>query len=442
MTTDTLVSEASPTPARTGLLARLLGLLGSRYLLSVGAQALVSAFHFAINLLLLQLLTPFDYGTFAFAFVLAMFAQAINNALISTPLTVYTPVLADETERHAQESMFATYNLLLFVLLVAGGAFAAQFSEFAGSVGIGVAVFVAVYSARHFSRSFGYARLRPLVTACGDITYVVSGVAIIALLLWSGRELSVTDCLLTLSAANVLAILVEQLSLHGTGIGVLFRTRITGYATVWLQSRWALVGALTTLFMSQAHSLVITWSHGPDAFAPLAAGFVLFGPVRVALLTWQNMVKPELAMNLAKHRTGQVRRQIRSTSLLMAGAVVLLAGALWLAWPWIHAYLYSERYADRPMGFIVAMWSAITLFAAAYNAPSAALQALRDFRSLAWSSMYGALISGVLVALILWQMGPSQTLFGILAAEAFMCVYLALLVHRQLARVQAEAPAA
>ena len=75
-------------------------LLSARYTLAVGAQALVSGFHFILNLVLVRQISQYDYGIFAFAFVLAMFAQAINNALISTPLTVYTPVIKDAPVRY------------------------------------------------------------------------------------------------------------------------------------------------------------------------------------------------------------------------------------------------------------------------------------------------------------------------------------------------------
>ena len=58
-------------------------------------------------------------------------------------------------------------------------------------IAVGVTVFVAVYSARQFSRSFGYARVRPLVTATGDGAYVLSGGIIIAMLAvyrWPGAR--------------------------------------------------------------------------------------------------------------------------------------------------------------------------------------------------------------------------------------------------------------
>ncbi len=406
------------------MIDKIIKLFSSRYALSLGAQAMVSGFHFGLNLYLVRTISLYDYGVFAFAFVLALFAAAINNALISTPLTVYTPVIKDEEERVHQEAMFSTLNLLLFGLLVVAGLAYAWLSDIPNDTAIAVTLFVAVYSARQYSRSFGYSRLRPLVTATGDMFYVLAGVAIIAILHFTQPSIPVSYILLALAAGNLIAMLVERLRLHGSKKRWLTAANLRQYATVWEQSRWALIGALTTLFLAQAHSLIITWHDGPGAYAPLAAGFVLFGPVRVALLTWQNMVKPELAMALADNQQDAVLTQIKRTSIMMATAVVVMAICLAIGWPWIHQLLYAKQYADQPMHFIVAMWSLTTLFAAIYNAPSAALQAMKDFRVLAMASVFGAVVSGVLVTVLLFKSGPISTLYGILAAELFMAVYL------------------
>jgi len=434
-----VVDNIRVTTSPTG---KLIKLITSRLALSVGAQAMVSGFHFALNLLLLRLVTPYEYGVFAFAFVMAMFASAINNALISTPLTVYTPIIEDENERHQQEAMFSTLNLLLFSLLLIAGLAYATSSDLPGSVGIGVTAFVAVYSARHYSRSAGYARMRPLITASGDATYVISGILIVAGLFFMTEKLAIGHVLMALAAANLCAMLVERLRLYGFRKRWLLLSRISSYSHVWEQSRWALIGSLTTLFLAQAHSVIITSTNGPNAYAPLAAGFVLFGPVRVALLTWQNMVKPELAVDLSKSRQLAVRQQIRTTSIAMVAAVVALGLCLWLGWPWIHAFLYAEQYSDQPMALIVGLWSIITVFAASYNAPAAALQAMRDFRVLAIASIYGALISGILVSITLYLYKPETTLLGIMAAEIFMALYLTHTLYSRLKALPADTDAA
>ena len=429
---------SAPAP---GTVARALERARSPYLLAVLAQGVVSGFHFALNLVLLRLVAPEQYGLFAFAFVLALFASAVNNALIATPLTVWTPVVRDPAERAAQEGLFSALNLALAAALALAGLLWTWLDPDAlASTGLGTTAFVALYAARHYSRSAGYARMRPLVTAAGDLTYVAVGALGVGALALGSRGVPIGAVLALLALANLAAMLVEHLGREGRPR--LLRppslARLGGYREIWHQSRWALVGSLTTLFLAQAHSLLVVWADGPGAFAPLAAGLVLFGPVRIALLTWQNMVKPELAVALDERRLDEVRARLARANLAMGLAVLALGALLALGWPWIHAFLYERRYADAPMGTIVATWCAITFCAALYNVPSAALQALRDFRRLAMASVWGALVSGVAVTALLVATEPAYTLLGVLAAEAFMAVYLARTLARALARAEAR----
>ncbi len=420
------VSAEHDVEPKQSIVQKLRNILLSRFLISLGAQFAMSGFHMALGFLLIRVISRYDFGVYSFAFVLAMFAGALNNALISTPLTVYTPVIKDDQERADQEAMFSTLNVLLFLSLCLCGIGYAFFTGISTPTGLAVTAFVATYAARQFSRSFGYARFKPLVTATGDIAYVCSGVTIVGMVVYLnwGKDISVVYILMGLATANLLAMFIERLRLHGAGRSWFTFAKLNSYGQVWEQSRWALAGAVTTLFVGQAHALIVTSKSGPSAFAPLAAGMVLFGPVRVALLTWQNMVKPELALALSNNQGELVKKQIRKTVLLVGVAVLIFALCLWLAWPHINYWLYSKEYADQPMGYIVCMWTVITFFAAIYNAPSAALQAMKDFRVLAMASVYGAIISGVLVSLLLYFYNPASTLLGIIAAECFMAVYL------------------
>ena len=399
-------------------------LISARYTLAVGAQALVSGFHFLLNIVLVRQISQYDYGTFAFAFVLAMFAQAINNALISTPLTVYTPVIKDGDARAQQEKMLSFVNLIFCIGLMIVGLMYVPFSALDSSTVICISLFVAVYAARQYSRSFGYARLRPLVTAAGDTTYMLAGITIMAILLTVNPEPSVGYILLALAGANLIAILVENILLHGRAALDQIKGSWNGYGHIWEQSRWALAGAVTTLLMGQAHSLIIVKSQGPEAFAPLAAGAVLFGPVRVALMTWQNMVKPEMAMALSEDRFQEVRGQMKRTTVLMAIVMACVVAALAIFWPWIYGFLYEKRYASEPMAMIVALWAAITLCSASYTPMSAALQALNNFRALAMGSIYASGVAAATVTALLYFHSPEATLVGILMAELFLAVFM------------------
>lgn len=178
------------------------------------------------------------------------------------------------------------------------------------------------------------------------------------------------------------------------------------------------------MIVSQAHSLVVSVIKGPAAFAPLAAGFVIFGPVRVIFTTIQNVIKPEMALAIAMDNSRSALRQTIMASAISMLAVAGLAVMMTLAWPWLDRWLYAEHYSEQPMQMIVYLWAAITFIGAAQNGPFAALQSLREFRSLALATVYGSILSVLLVTLALSFYPVHFSILGILLAETFVMLWV------------------
>ena len=53
------------------------------FALSLGGEGVQSGFHFILNLALIRLLSPYDFGIFAIAFVIGGIAIAYGNALVT-----------------------------------------------------------------------------------------------------------------------------------------------------------------------------------------------------------------------------------------------------------------------------------------------------------------------------------------------------------------------
>src|SRR5437868_14955105 len=98
--------------------------LGRNFLLSLGGEGLQSGFHFILNLLLIRLLSPHDFGIFAIAFVLGGISLTYGNALVSTPAAVLIPRLKSRREADFQEVVFGSIAVMIstaITILVAGG---------------------------------------------------------------------------------------------------------------------------------------------------------------------------------------------------------------------------------------------------------------------------------------------------------------------------------
>ena len=87
--------------------------LGGNFLLSLGGEGLQSGFHFALNLLLIRLLTAYDFGVFAIAFVLGGVALTYGNALISVPATIQMPRQKSALTVNGLDVAFGSFGVAL-----------------------------------------------------------------------------------------------------------------------------------------------------------------------------------------------------------------------------------------------------------------------------------------------------------------------------------------
>jgi len=398
-----------------------------RYLSAVLSQGLVSGFHFVLNLMLVRMLDIGDFGVYALTFVIAIMTSSIGNALFSTPLCVFAPGAKSAQERTNIESMLTT---LMSMLLLSSLIFGVLFCVAAANKGADFTVliaalgFVIAYLARQYSRSFGYSRFDVIAVLYGDLVYVCVGVGILSSLIFIDRPLTSVDVFTALTIANAVAVLVEVARLPKPIDLQTVRQALSNYLPIWSSAKWALIGAISTVVVSQAHSLVVTTLKSPAAYAPLAAGFVLFGPVRVIFNTIQNVIKPEMALAIAESRANDAKRQMIIASALSTLAVAGLVALAMIIWHMLNTWLYQEQYAQAPMQQIVLMWGAITLISALQNGPFAALQSLKAFQELAMSTIYGSVVSLGLVAALLYTLDIQWSLIGILIAEGFVAVWV------------------
>ncbi len=86
---------------------------------SMGAQAFMSAFHFALNMYLFRSSSASDYGLFAFAFVGVTFGPVLNAAVFAGPGSVYVPVKFWPARRRYVENMLFSDSVILTVLVFA-----------------------------------------------------------------------------------------------------------------------------------------------------------------------------------------------------------------------------------------------------------------------------------------------------------------------------------
>jgi O-antigen/teichoic acid export membrane protein len=424
------VADAAASIVGSGSTAAPVGESGRRpvfrYAMALGGQAIQAALHLVLLVTMLRFLVPSDYGLFALTIVFGTLASGISNALAATPLSVFTPVVTRNATRSALEAVFAAVNAL-----VVAGAFlialmTALLLHASMSIAVAMAVVTATWTIRHYTRSLAFARRRPEAAFVGDALYGGLGVLVVAVAwAWRDEPTRVQVALLSLAAAQLLS---TQLICRVLGVPIHVRLRSrslrTYYQRFWSLTRWSLLGVVTTVLQAEAHSFVVTALVGPAAYAPLAAGFVLFGPVRTAVSAWLMVMQPELANAVAEHRRTAVVRTVFGSMIFLAAGTFAVVGLVYLLWAPIDEQLYWGRYDDQPMAFIVAECAMLTLASALIAPLSGLMLALKAFRTLALVTVAGAVVSIFLVLLLLMLATATATLLGVLAAQIFTFVFL------------------
>jgi hypothetical protein len=411
-----LASRLSLWPSALGNNAKTI----RRLALGMGGQAIISAFNFAVSVTLIKTLPAEDYGLYAMVVMLAGLATAVDGALVCGPLTVYGTRRHGRPSRAAVETLLASVHLLIlaaiFPIIVAIAVFVAP-GSFAVDIAFGV--YVVAIVARNYSRSYAQARQRPDAALAGDVTLVVLAVAMIGAQLLLADTLRLTFVLHALAISNAMAMCLDLYLLRLSPRITLRRRSLRHYRPIWHHMRWALIGSTSTTAQAQAHGLAVTTFSGPAALAPLAAGQVLFGPLRLLLVVWHSIMQPELVVAITRNDRRTVVRTLQLSMLALGTVVVGLGIAMVAFWDVVFTQLYAAKYADAPMAWITAGCFAIILCASLAAPASGVLQTLLQYRLLAQGTVYGSIIGLATAVGLLFWLGPAWSLLGVLAAEMF-----------------------
>lgn len=394
-----------------------------KYAQALSGQLVLGAFSFCLNLYLLRQLSLPDYGLFAFTQFWAQLAGQLNGALVATPLLVHLPALPGAVARCRFEILMFSANGVMVAAFAVISAGCAAVIGLDAPAALLFAAFIAATTLRNFSRCLAFAKQRPDVTLTGDLCLVAASLGGLALLVGASAEPGLAPVFGALTLAHLLTAALELTLVRSAPVVRLNRSALRRYRRIWQEVRWALLGSSTTIVQAQAHSLMVTFAAGAGAYAPLAAAQVLFGPIGIMINAVQNVMRPELAAAIARgNRRGVMVASALSTGLLVL-AVIVFGGLLALAWPWIEAALYAEKYQTQPMAAIALGCWAIALCRAVYTPPGSLLQAMRQFRPLALGTVGGAVLSTMGVAASLVFLTSAWSLAGVLAGESLFAVY-------------------
>jgi O-antigen/teichoic acid export membrane protein len=391
--------------------ARMSGLL--RYSLAASAPGTAAAAQFVLQLALLRFIDATAFGQFAFVLGLIQFGYGLSNALIATP---YTININGSSFQQEQALSFFTINLIFSVGwgAICGGA-AAILGVAHEAWLFALLGFLAMI--RWFGRAHLYALHRPIQAAASDLVYSLALVVVLAAACLMGLSLAMgamTVSLATIAGLSALGsrFLAEQFRRAWGG-------SLRHYGDVWRQqSRWTLLGVISSEATANSHAYAVTFFAGPAAFAPIAATSLFVKPIALALTSLTQLERPAVARSLAAADLSAALHAVRRfrVAVLCVWSVTIAAGVVVLAW--YPQLLFKSAYELGSLSVAFSLWAVISLLQCWSTPSSILLQAAQWFRPLAvWGVACAALAILAVIVLVLTA-PPIYSLFGIVLGQA------------------------
>lgn len=385
------------------------------YALAALGPISVSGAHFLLSFSMLHALDPTEFGRFTFLLVAAQLGWGVWSALFCSPLPIFM-TRGGREDWEAGRDMLLGANLMGAALML--GVFGAVALALGASplVGAFYAGFGALSLIRWFLRGYHYFESQQLRVVVSDVLYGASVVSITALLHFVLAVDPEPACFAGL-LVGALAGLTPFAGAWWSGMrampGFAF---IRHYGRVWQdQSRWALLGAITTEATGNAHVYLVTLILGPAAFAPLAAAALLLRPLGVVQLAFADFERPRLARLVSYGEDREVRRSLTQFQLALALVWLLTAVAAGLMFHYDGAgHVFPPKYDIHTLLVATVLWLLVAAARSLQVPPSTILGVVGEFRQLALASVWSSVVSVVSVGVIALMFDPVWSIAGLL----------------------------
>lgn len=388
-------------------------------LLSLGGESVQSAFHFALGILLIRALVPHDYGLYSVIFNFGGIALTYGNALMTVPSTVYLAHAKSPAAARFVESAFGSVALVVSALmgLVVAGVLAA-FQAPAETIPP-ASLFVAGWTLRNHLRLMAFASGHPFVATVSDAVFSLAGLFSVAVLMVVTHGSPHLPVLLWLLAgANIVACLAA-VAQRSAPLRISLRRSVRArYLKTWRDIAWSLFGVTTWNIQGQALTFLVAATHGVTAFAPIAAGIVVFRPFNTMVTAGVNVLRPRLASDIARNRLHEARWTLLISLAIALATSAVYCAALWIGWPLLDRHLFCGRFPPGTMETIMPLVAVTMTIAVSYHVPLSVVQAGRGFRTFAMATTLGGLVGVASISTILAVSDPKWSLIGVMLGES------------------------
>ncbi|KAA3616255.1 MAG: hypothetical protein DWQ05_10950 [Calditrichaeota bacterium] len=398
-------------------------------------QALLSAANFTINLLLIRNAVPSEYGAYALAFSTILLFVGVQNALITTPMTVLGPKKNPEDRQRFAGQLFVGQYLIwlpiIFFIFIA--------SELLSKIGLSrleisvvqiVCATVLIVLMREFFRRLFFHYLRPKSVLLIDFIYASAFISFILIAI-DKFEISAILALSAMFGACLIIVPVALLISHKKlNIRLQFRPGVL--KETWVHGRFAIMGVLFTWIHNRAFLFLLSGIKDKAAVADIDSIRLVFMPVQIVMTSISSILKPRGAAILASNDKKKFFKISAYYMFLTCSGAVFYIAAMLLTFDYFAFAVFNREIADSNQ--ILTLWGIKFGLHACMLILTVAYQVMEQFKSLFRIGAVAAIVSIISTWFGIHYWNAPGSLLGPIAGELCFILLLIYFARIQIAK--------
>lgn len=382
--------------------------------LSIANQILLSALNFLVGLYLIRLGTKETYGLYSQLFAGGIFAVAILDSLLGSPLTTLAPGMTTTLRQHVMRQLYQCQQVaaaglaLLFGLATSLLLIWQEAHPSPWLVGAAFSFFVFASAIREFQRTLWFIDAQVARVFRMDATYVLLAGIGGSLLIWLD-EVNLIATLLVIGFANCIAFLPTTPQVENPGQVDLPKIQTT-LLDMWDKAKWILPGTLVGWAGNYSFLYLSSMLVGLAAAADISAARLLLIPISLLVVAWSRVARPQAGKLIQQEDWKKLNRLgvlslVSIEFLAMAYILILIVGL-----PWLQTHILGPKYLTITP--LVWAWGVYFIINAARSITTTWLVSLGAFRPLFF---VGALCLPIILLIAINTMATMGTMGAIVA---------------------------
>ena len=365
-------------------------------------QALTSATNLGVTILLLKFVPKLEFGYFSIVLTIITYITWIQNALITTPLTVLLASKTAEEEQKFSSSLFRGQIIFITGFSIVTVAISLSIYFIFDSSLIPLVIAASAFSligvlSRSYFRQLAYAQELPKKALKQDLLFALFYFIFIAGALYLS-QLNIVVVLIGMGLSNIVVFTLYNIKESSKVTKAEVKE---AYTETWKLGRWSLIGVTVTHFQTYSYQYLIAIMLGSLAVADNSASRLLISPLLFMQAGWGSIVRPRGAKLREQNKLNKFFKELILVSVMIALLITLYMILIYSAGGIIQKFLFTEKYKDS-MEYVF-YWGGVFIFQYIRANASYGLQVIKKFKNIAVINMFTMVITIITSYLLILQ---------------------------------------